>query len=319
MRKRISVLSAVLMAAVMLCCACASKKTETAADPNEYTVYYTNQSGTDIGAVKSQVISENSADQLEALIKLLSTQPENAQYKAMLGTAVTLNGHELADGSLTLDFGSDYTKMSKTEEVLFRASVVQTLTQVKGVKYVLFTVNGSPLLDDNGEPVGIMRANSFIDDTGTEINAYSKAKIRLYFTDRQGKHLIARDEEAVYSSNMSLEKLVVEKLIEGPDTDEVYPTIAPDTKLISVTVKDGTCYVNFDAALSDKPYDVAENVVIYSIVDSLSELVDVNKVQILIDGKNDGVLFSKMSLNTIYESNYDLLTVSENAEDTDKK
>ena len=50
-----------------------------------------------------------------------------------------------------------------------------------------------------------------------------------------------------YSSNVSKEKLIVEKLIQGPSGTEAYPTINPNTNLLSVTTKDGICYVNFDS------------------------------------------------------------------------
>lgn len=319
MRKRRLSLLLVLCMLAMLLSACTQNKkvnTEDAADTG-CSVYYLNQDLTEIGAVKvnSITLSGNTEADIDVLIRQLAAAPDSVGYRAILGHGVTLKNYSVSSGSLVMNFGSDYLKMSKTEEVLFRASLVQTLTQVKTVKYVMFNVDGSTLLDDNGEPVGIMRSSSFIDDTGTEINSYSKAKLKLYFTDRQGQHLIETDEDVVYSSNMSLEKLVVEKLIEGPQTDDVYPTIAPDTKLLSVTVKDSICYVNFDAGLADKPYDVAENVVIYSIVDSLSELMDVDKVQILIEGRSDRVLFSKMSLDNIYESDLDLLAVPESGKE----
>ena len=294
--------------AAVLACACAGRqKVNNAA---VYKVFYPNQDFTEIGSEDIEALSADTAGDVSALITALESTPEDVKLKAVLGSSVTFSDYTVSGGNLTMNFGTDYKNMSKSEEVLFRASVVQTLTQVKGVNFVTFDVDGEPLLDDNGEAVGVMMADSFIDDTGTEINAYSKAKLRLYFTDREGKHLIATDEDAVYSSNMSLEKLVVEKLIEGPDdSTQVYPTIAPDTKLLGVTVKDGICYVNFDATLADKPYDVREDVVIYSIVDSLSELGTVNRVQISIEGKTDRMLFEKMSLDTIYGRDLDLVTL----------
>ena len=273
-------------------------------------IYYPNQDFTEIGGENAEAVSGDLTQRTGDLIRQLMTTPKDVRLKSVLGSMVSFNSFTVSNGSIAMDFDSDYLKLSKTAEVLFRASVVQTLTQLKDVKYVTISVKGSPLLDDNGDPVGIMTSNSFIDDTGTEINSYSKAKIRLYFTDREGKHLIADDEEFVYSSNISLEKLVAEKLIEGPSegSSDFYPTIAPDAKLLSVTVKDRVCYVNFDAGLADKPYDVDENIVIYSIVDSLSELMEVDKVQIAIDGKTDRVLFDSMSLDKVYESNLDLVS-----------
>ena len=112
----------------------------------------------------------------------------------------------------------------------------------------------------------------------------------------------------VYNSNIALEKLVVEKLIEGPKATGSYPTINPATKIVSVTVKDGICYVNLDESFQNQPYNVSSDVTIYSITNSLVELSNVNKVQISINGKTDVSYRENVSLNNVFERNLDLLS-----------
>ena len=51
--------------------------------------------------------------------------------------------------------------MSKTTEVLTRAAVVRSLTQIPDVGYVMITVAGEPLMDMAGNPLGIMTADMF--------------------------------------------------------------------------------------------------------------------------------------------------------------
>lgn len=84
-----------------------------------------------------------------------------------------------------------------------------------------------------------------------------------------------------------MEKLVVEQLISGPVNDETFPTISPDTKLVNITVRDNICYLTFDSAILTAVNNVTTDVTIYSIVNSLVELSNINKVQISIDGNKE--------------------------------
>lgn len=88
---------------------------------------------------------------------------------------------------------------------------------------------------------------------------------------------------------------MVERLIAGPDAEneELYPVINPATKVLGVTVKDGTCYVNLDNGFLTQTYNVSAEVQIYSIVNSLVELSNINKVQIAVNGNTDMIFREK--------------------------
>ena len=153
-----------------------------------------------------------------------------------------------------------------------------------------------------------MAADTFIENAGNEINAYEKVNLRLYFANETGDRLVEENRRnVVYNSNISLEKLVVEKLVEGPTVEGAYPTINPATKIISVTVQDGTCYVNLNDDFLNQPYNVVSDVTIYSITNSLVELSNVNRVQISINGETNLSYRENMSLNTVFERNLDIM------------
>ena len=57
-------------------------------------------------------------------------------------------------------------------------------------------------------------------------------------------------------------------------------------KSLSVTIKDGICYVNFDSTFLTGAYDVLPEVTVYSIVNSLVGGTEAQKVQITINGEN---------------------------------
>ena len=59
-------------------------------------------------------------------------------------------------------------------------------------------------------------------------------------------------------------------------------------------------------------YNVTADVVIYSIVNSLVELSNVNKVQIAVNGKTDIVFRETFNLVNLYERNLELIKTGEN-------
>lgn len=275
-----------------------------------YEIYYVNNDETRI--INRQYVTESEDTEVlfTELAGQLQTRSEKMEYQSPLSGEFSIRGHVLDSGLLTLDFDEKYKELWGTKEVLVRAAIVRTLVQIPGVERITFTVEGEPLVDSSGVAVGIMTADTFIENAGNEINAYEKVNLRLYFANEEGNLLVEENQRnVVYNSNISLEKLVVEKLIEGPKSEGSYPTINPAAKIVSVTVKDGICYVNLDEAFQSQPYNVTSEVTIYSITNSLVELSNVNKVQISINGETNISYRENMSLNNVYERNLDLLTV----------
>ena len=62
-----------------------------------------------------------------------------------------------------------------------------------------------------------------------------------------------------------------------------------------------------DSSLADNSYGVSEEVLLYSIVNSLCEASDIGSVQVSINGKTDRTLKGNMDLSEIYSRNMDLV------------
>mgnify|MGYP002516049536 FL=1 len=298
--------AAVLIMGLLLCTACGDRRE--AQDGASYKIYYVNNEETKI--VEREYVSgtTDSALLFEEFLEQLAHISEKMEYETLLDKEISVVGHTLENGQLTLDFDESYHNLRGTREILVRASIVRTMTQLPGVERITFTVMGEQLMDASGAAVGVMAADTFIENAGNEINAYEKVDLKLYFANETGDSLVEENRRnVVYNSNISLEKLVVEKLVQGPMTQGAYPTINPTTKIVSVTVKDGTCYVNLSNEFLSQPYNVASDVTIYSITNSLVELSNVNRVQIAVNGETNISYRENMSLNNVFERNLDIL------------
>lgn len=276
-----------------------------------YSVYYVSNSETKTEMHEYYMEAETVEEQVTELLNALATTPAKLEYKAPLNMGFQVQSVEVNSGKVHLDVSESYNNLSVTTEVLVRAAIVRTLTQLSQINFVYITVNGNPLLDSLGNIVTTMNRDQFIENDGNAINTYEEVKLKLYFANEAGDRLIAANRTKEYLTNISLEKLIVEELIKGPSREGLYPTINPSTKVASVTVRDGVCYVNLDETFLNQPYTVTPEATIYSITNSLVELSNVNRVQISINGDNSGIYREKYSLTTYFERNLDIVTTLE--------
>ena len=209
---------------------------------------------------------------------------------------------------LYLYFNKEYGNIDAPEEVLCRGAIVHNMMQIEGVEGVSMYVDNLPLKDANGVEVGILTNDSFVENPGEKINNIQEANLTLYFASESGDGLVRETQHVYYSSNTSIEKLVMEQLLDGPRSSNAQAAIPSGTNLVSVSVMDGVCLVNLDEGFLAQNFEIREDVIIYSIVDSLTELETVKTVQIAVNGKTNLTYRDKMSLKEYYKRNLDLVT-----------
>ena len=286
-------------------------------DEDTFCVYYLNIDATSSNAVPYDLRSKDSDidKQVSELLGQMQTEPEDSKLRKTIPDEVEVLKHEEKAYTCTIDFSKSYYDMTAAEEVLMRASVVRTLTQLDQISYVNFTVESAPLMDSDGDVIGSMNGDDFAENPGEQINSSVKETLTLYFADKEGTGLKKQTRVIHYSSNISLEKLVIEQLIEGPKGSKLQSTLPSITKLITVSVVDGICYLNFDSTFrSGINNQLTEDVVLYSIVNSLTSLQSVEKVQISINGENDGNLLYNYKLSDMYTFNEDIIDTETSTE-----
>ena len=276
-------------------------------DESGYRIWYINQDETCLKYENKELQSKNEEGLLREMMEVMRETPTDDELKPVIPEDVELLDFDFEHNQLYLDFSPEYKKMPKVYEVLCRAAIVRTLGQIDGVEYVDFQVNGEPLTDLEGKEIGLMNEDQFIENAGEEINAYKTADLTLYFANKAGDKLVGQRVAMEYNSNISLEKLIVEQLIAGPPFEGAYPTIPSETKLLNISIKDNICYVNLDEGFLGTGYNVIESIPVYSIVNSLIENTDAQKVQISINGETNRMFRESINFDTIYEKNEGLI------------
>ena len=299
MRKTGKIYLTILLILVLCLSGCEEEQ-----DKTVYQLYSVNY---DKGIIEGNnyVTETEAVEQLAAdMAEQISGQEEET---GILPHQVKILSCELSGDILRLNFNCSYRKMGAVEEVLCRAAIVKNFVQFEGIRYVQFQIEGESLLDSRGKPVGLMNANSFLENSGKDITAYQYTELELYFTNAAGDKLVKEKRNVYYTSNSPIEKVVVEQLIRGPKEDGHFATLSSTTGILSVTQADGIAYVNLDQRFVTEALDIQQEIPVYSIVNSLIAAGNVQKVQISVNGDSKVVFRESMSLNQFYEKNPELV------------
>ncbi len=249
---------------------------------------------------------EDLSERVGDLLQRLIDGPSGGRAMSAVPQEITSVTYRVGAQTVNVDFDAAFLDVPQLRKVLCEAAVVRTLCQLDDVYAVSFSVDSVPLCDSGNVPIGLLTPDSFVENDGAMINAYERTTLTLYFADEDGQMLVEKTQNITYNGNIPTDRLVVDNILSGPDSTDAFATIDPATSVISVTTQDGICYVNLSRVFLNKTSNVSDEVIIYSLVNSLTELGNVNKVQILIDGSKDERL-GVMDLASPFERNLELI------------
>ena len=275
-------------------------------DDDSY-IYSLNEDQTGIVKRPYPIAGEDTKSQVESILKGLETPSDEIEYTDVFPENVKIREWNVQDSIVYVDFNSAYLEMETIHEKLVRSALVQSLLQADQVAGVWISVEGNALKETDGKVVGILNEDDFVENTGSSLNSYQTTTLKLYFANESGSKLVEQTVEAKYNSNLSIEKLIVEKVMQGPKKSGAYPTLNPDATLLGAMNKNGICYVNFDSEFLDSAYDVKPEVAVYSLVNSLIEGTPASKVQITINGEKNAKYMEMIDLSQPLQRNMDLV------------
>ncbi len=197
------------------------------------------------------------------------------------------------------------------------------LRLIRGILFLNMRINDRTLsalsLEIDGEPVREALGEDDIWYEGQEIRAQFGEEITLYFLDRDGQDLIPVSRTVSFSDSLSPEAWMRE-LLKGPDRFDpeeargVFPPGIGQKDLLHVETDGVNAVVNFSSALeSFYPVEdeTMERMMVYSIVNTLTEDAWVKQVLIHVDGRQVDNLGGRLYLGTPLMRNPGLIRITE--------
>lgn len=271
---------------ILLLCSCASEPEE-----YDYDIYYINKEENQLIAQGYNAVSDTTEDLIDELLDRLNITPEDDDAMIPGLDISKIKKHIYSEkGYVVLDFDSNYFTLDIIKETLCRAAIVKTLCQIEGVEGVEFFIDGNPHLDYSGNPYGYMTAETFVDNTSGETTYKQTISVNLYFADSKGKKLVKVPTNVTFDGTISIEQLIMQQIISGPSSvngvDSSLKAVVPATTVVNqITVREQICYIDLNKEFLTSMDGVSREVSLYSVVNALAELPDINKVQFTIDGE----------------------------------
>ena len=236
---------------------CGEKETRLP-DPakGDYAIYYLNSTGMALENVIYSTEETDTEKLAEEIFREMGEKPGNSDYQTALPAETKLAYLFLENNVLTLNFDKSYYNMTREREIMCRAALARTLTQIPGVDYISISCDGQPLQNDAGNPVGAFAGSDFVYSIAN-VNDFERVELTLYFADESGTSLVPEEREVVHNMSTSMEKLVVDQLLAGPQAGGT-AVIPKDTRVLGVSNTDGICYVNLDSTFAAAELTVAD-------------------------------------------------------------
>lgn len=133
----------------------------------------------------------------------------------------------------------------------------------------------------------LISCNRTVDQNKDEGVKTGAVTINLYFSDADARYLRV---ESIQMTNPS-PKSVLQQLIKGPASKNLFATMPDDITVIDVSVEEGIAYVNFSKEMGEAingnyGTSTASQFLLYAIVNTLAlnESLEIDQVKILVEG-----------------------------------
>ncbi len=170
----------------------------------------------------------------------------------------------------------------KNKKIIMYSGIILIVLILLGVGYVIYnniSFNNDDVIYDGYTPEEEITQEQL-----------RQTVITLYFLDGDTYSLSpeARQIDAKELLDNPYESLI-NLLIKGPKNEKLIKLIPENTKLNSAQIKDNVLYIDFseDFIKEQKLGKEQEELILKSIVNTVTELTEINKVAILIDGKEN--------------------------------
>lgn len=173
----------------------------------------------------------------------------------------------------------------KNKKIIMYAGIILIVLILLGVGYII--LNNIKNNKNNKNEIEYEEYIPQEEITGEQLR---QTVITLYFLDPATNNLTpeARQIDARELLDNPYE-LLINLLMEGPKNEKLLKLIPENTKLNSTQIKDNILYIDFseDFIKEQELGKEQEELIIKSIINTVTELTEINKVAILIDGKED--------------------------------
>ncbi len=255
-------------------------------------VYYLNSSKLGIEPVTKRYDSSLSKEDIIAAVYKVFSDSQQSSKSTLVSAKpenVEIQNYNLDDqGLLTVSFSPEYKDLTNIEEINFKAAFVWTFTDLEFIKKIKFEIDGYPYTTANTTVIDYFDRTNVIVEPTIALDIAVQREIVLYYgiqSDDQKLYLTSEPRTATTQEGVAIEEVIVSELIKGSE-DGNKSLIPSDVRIRQVKRENSICFIDLDESfLKGNLTEREQKLRVYSLVNSLTELSNVDKVQILINAK----------------------------------
>lgn len=249
-------------------------------------LYFLNEDATGIVATSQKIRYRSESELIQNTLEKLRRGPSSSKLGRIMPKDTAISSIEIMGNDyITIEFDEKFLSEDASRNVLNTYAVVKTLSSTACASNVRVLVNGESIKDRDGRNLGFISAS----DINLETEEYQSEllDVALYFADSSKKKLVREMRTIKITDQQPIAQYIINELIKGTRSKGMNSVLSENTVLVSVDIEDNICYLNFKSGfLTEYSGDeTSERLVIYSIVNSLTELQTIGRVQFYMDGK----------------------------------
>jgi germination protein M len=131
-----------------------------------------------------------------------------------------------------------------------------------------------------------------------EANPPGELNAVLYFASNHGDKLV-KEERTIEADGGDIREIILAELIKGPHSPALNRTVPAGVKVLGVSVNSGIASIDFSEEIRSGHWggSTGEILTVYSIVNTLAELPEIEMVRFLIEGEEIETLAGHLDLS----------------------
>jgi germination protein M len=270
------------------------------------------------GELRTVMRGTNEEMTSELLNEVMKRGPRTRGLVSAIPEFITLQEGELIENHfrLQLMFTTNGEVMTPEEELFFKSALSWTMTELPMIRDLHIYINEREMLRADGSPIGLLNRENLVINKAISPFRSEVHRAVLYFTDNAFQGLIA-EERVIQVSTLSpqpdMARHVVEQLIAGPSRLEHVATVPPETVIREISTEGDICYVNLSPEAFFRPMTPNGDALltIFSLVNSLTEIEGIRRVQFLIDSRKVEIVGGGHDLSLPIERDESLIFIED--------
>lgn len=198
--------------------------------------------------------------------------------------------------NLTLEFEIEG-DVADEQLLLMKAAVAKTLFQLKDIGNIRFNLT---YIESGDTDKSVYDKNSFYFYGYNTDMGLNKTEYRLYHANDEKTGLTS----SVYTVDLEPYLSVEEHIIDNLESMKMIPH---GTRMEAMSINAGVCHLKLSGDFVNQMPDINSELIVYSVVNSITSLQNIDKVLLSIDGVNSGTYRGSVDISIPLEFNEEII------------